>query len=336
MLRVHFTTEDLIRISVAAEPEPLCELAFSLEILCRPGNDVMFGEWRKRTLEQLSSRRVSMGTLRSLDGIALRSASFCSASCRAGSVPGIYTEPRHGGELSHDLSDIDPAVDFTEPVHACWQVNVEPYWHLVRALVRADAERRVQVILAGGTSRLLSTLHPDVRWRPPVLHVSSSAEQDLCLNGRGLRLLPSFFCWPGPTLIHRSDAVPVLVFPIARTSDWVQRAKHVRHARRGVAMLLGTTRAAVLEATAGPGRSTTELAEIVGVSPPTVSEHTSVLRHAGLITTRRDGIAVIHQITELGITLLMGTKMRLVFSAAPEFAGACPEHPYSTHTSVPI
>jgi DNA-binding transcriptional ArsR family regulator len=301
MLRVHFTTDDLIGISVAAEPEPLWELAFSLEILRRPGTDVMFGEWRERTLEQLSSRSVPMRTLRSLDGIALRGLLFCSAARRAGTVPGL------------------PA---TESVRACWQVNVAPYWHLVRALVRADAERRVRVILAGGMSGLLSTLHPNVQWRPPVLRVSSGAEQDLCLNGRGLRLLPSFFCWPGPTLVHRPDAVPVLVFPVDRTFDWLQRAKDVAHARRGVIMLLGTTRAAILSATAGPGRSTTELAEIVGVSPPTVSQHTSVLRNAGLITTRRDGVAVIHQVTDLGITLLMGTKVRPVSpEAAPELAG---------------
>src|SRR5262249_39792812 len=152
-----------------------------------------------------------------------------------------------------------------------------------------------------------STLHPGVQWRPPVLHVSSGAAQELYLNGRGLRLLPSFFCWPGPTLVHGSDAIPVLVFPISRTFDWVQRAEDVAHARRGVALLLGTTRAAILAATAGSGRSTTELAAIVGVSPPTVSEHTSVLRDAGLITTRRDGVAVVHQIAELGITLLTGT-----------------------------
>src|SRR5262249_17228640 len=147
MLRVHFTTEDLIDISVAAEPEPLCELVFSLEILRRPGSDAMFGEWRKRTLDQLSSRRVSMGTLRSLDAIALHSALLFLASRQEGMVPGMSsnsgngicsdkltsTEPRHDCGLIHDHSDVDPAVDLMELVRACWQANVEPYWHLVRA-----------------------------------------------------------------------------------------------------------------------------------------------------------------------------------------------------------
>jgi DNA-binding transcriptional ArsR family regulator len=160
---------------------------------------------------------------------------------------------------------------------------------------------------------LLSTLHADVWWRPPVLHVRDGAagvERDVFLNGRGLLLLPSFFCWPAPVVVHEPGTRAVLLFPVVRHPGWVDHARAMAGAAGRVTTLLGVTRAAILTAIAGPGRSTTQIAQSVGVSLPTVSQHTSVLRNAGLITTRRRGVAVIHEITELGIALLNGETVQ--------------------------
>nr|WP_252980871.1 helix-turn-helix domain-containing protein [Streptomyces chartreusis] len=51
---------------------------------------------------------------------------------------------------------------------------------------------------------------------------------------------------------------------------------------------------------------TTALAERAGVSVATASEHATVLRAAGLITTVRDGSRVLHALTPLGEALLAG------------------------------
>ncbi|WP_313905436.1 helix-turn-helix domain-containing protein [Streptomyces sp. SLBN-31] len=40
------------------------------------------------------------------------------------------------------------------------------------------------------------------------------------------------------------------------------------------------------------------------MSPATASHHATVLRNARLITTRREGRAVLHTITSLGLALL--------------------------------
>ncbi|MFD9892714.1 helix-turn-helix domain-containing protein [Amycolatopsis sp. NPDC059027] len=71
--------------------------------------------------------------------------------------------------------------------------------------------------------------------------------------------------------------------------------------------LLGVTRARVLEATEA-GCTTTELSRRVGVSAASASYHASILRAAGLIATRRTGIAVRHEITVLGAHLLTGRR----------------------------
>jgi DNA-binding transcriptional ArsR family regulator len=67
--------------------------------------------------------------------------------------------------------------------------------------------------------------------------------------------------------------------------------------------LIGPTRAAILD-TIQTGRSTTELARRVGVSAGSVSQHTAVMRDAGLILTTRVGKAVIHTLTPTGIAVL--------------------------------
>ncbi|GAA2605350.1 helix-turn-helix domain-containing protein [Streptomyces axinellae] len=59
------------------------------------------------------------------------------------------------------------------------------------------------------------------------------------------------------------------------------------------------------------GVTTGQLARRVGLSPASASEHTTVLRKAGLVATRRSGRTAHHSLTALGSELLFG-------SAAPE------------------
>jgi DNA-binding transcriptional ArsR family regulator len=54
------------------------------------------------------------------------------------------------------------------------------------------------------------------------------------------------------------------------------------------------------------GVTTGELARRHEISAPGVSQHTQVLREAGLIVSRRTGPNVIHTVTPLGKALLMG------------------------------
>lgn len=72
---------------------------------------------------------------------------------------------------------------------------------------------------------------------------------------------------------------------------------------RDLSPLLGRTRAAVLEAIVDGG-TTTALAERLGISLASVSEHATVLRTAGLIVSLRVRNHVHHNITPLGADLL--------------------------------
>ena len=74
---------------------------------------------------------------------------------------------------------------------------------------------------------------------------------------------------------------------------------------KALVALLGATRAAALEAIEY-GCTTSGLADLLGVSPPTASYHVTVLRDAGLITTYRRGTTVLHTVSPLGTALLNG------------------------------
>ena len=130
---------------------------------------------------------------------------------------------------------------------------------------------------------------------------------ELQLEGRGLSLVPSVFTGKLPNLIHdptQPSATPRLLLP---ASDERVRAGGLWDGPRSngaaLAALVGRNRAAVLGAVAG-GCTTTELAGKVGISIAAASQHASVLRDAGLITSCRQGGAVLHALTPLGADLI--------------------------------
>jgi DNA-binding transcriptional ArsR family regulator len=92
---------------------------------------------------------------------------------------------------------------------------------------------------------------------------------------------------------------PVTVGPDQATGIWAGGAS-----KGALANLLGRTRASVLTAIADGVVTTGALARRLDVSSAAVSQHTAVLREAGLITTRRHHSSVLHNPTQVGLTLL--------------------------------
>ena len=82
-------------------------------------------------------------------------------------------------------------------------------------------------------------------------------DRDLYLDGRGIELQPSAFCWQVPTKLRDPELTPILVYPIQHAPGILRQAS-MEQARR------------------------------CSISPAAASHQASVLRQAGLITTRRD------------------------------------------------
>ncbi|MEV8371310.1 helix-turn-helix domain-containing protein [Kribbella sp. NPDC056861] len=187
-------------------------------------------------------------------------------------------------------------IRFTTLDLATTTVSVAPCWPSGTTPVGA-------VPLAGtdDIDRLLAELHPRVRWTSPVLQVLDLDGPDLALAGRGLRLQLYGFRWQAPAPLRDPAHPPVLGVPIPRPTTQLPPVGN----RDALVSLLGTTRAAALEACFG-GCTSTGLAKRCSVSIGAASYHAAVLRKSGLITTRRTGSSVLHEVTPLGFRLLIG------------------------------
>jgi DNA-binding transcriptional ArsR family regulator len=118
-------------------------------------------------------------------------------------------------------------------------------------------------------------------------------------NAAGLVLVPSVFVWPSVMTVSSGD-VPQLAYPARGVATLWERSSRSADALGAV---IGRGRARLL-AELGAPLSTTELARRTGISPGGVSQHLSALRAAGLVTTHRQGRAVLNSRTTVADALL--------------------------------
>lgn len=192
-------------------------------------------------------------------------------------------------------------VSVLERLHAD---TVAPHWSAISTALEMEKARLSRILADQGVEGLLSSLHPSIRWKSPVLELPSAgrwSREPLLgrLEGDGLVVVPSVFCAAGPVPYFPHDGRPaVLIYPIASDELWTSTASSA-----ALATLLGRTRAAMLEALAAGG-TTTELAERVGVSLASASQHATALREAGLAVSVRDRNKMQHGLTPLGQAVL--------------------------------
>ncbi|MFF3966375.1 ArsR/SmtB family transcription factor [Streptomyces griseorubiginosus] len=325
MLRVHFTPDDVARVRVAAGPDPLWEIVNSFQGLFQGGDAVSFGLWRQLVRPCLGGPgdRLLAGLLpgRGYFPDFLTPAPSGGRELAAGldTVLGTST-----AVLRRDLALLAASPHRRRPLpdrarsladgesealrrlgsalHGYHGRAIAPFWPQICAQVDADRAARARAALAGGADGLLASFAPVLRWRWPVLEADYPVDREVHLHGRGVVLQPSFFCTRTPITLAfpAADWTPVLVYPVEHTPHWVSSGS-----RRGTELgaLLGRTRAAILEDVV-TGRTTGELAARFGISGAAASQHTAVLRRAGLLLSVRRSRYVLHTITQVGIALL--------------------------------
>lgn len=319
-MRIIFTERDLARVRLADKPHILSEITFSVRAL-RRRDFSGFEPWRSNTRSRLSPHVRPL-----LDLVPARGwiPDFLEPN-PAGPLPNALDVVRAAttAEVAFDLARIaaerrpppaaralvaDPkqALDrLSEAILDYHHVAVAPYWRLIAGAFDAARAARARTLIDGGLDLLLTTLHPRVRWKPPVLEIADYRDgEHLNLDGRGL-LLTFGVLAPVPragVIVTPGGRAPVLMAPIRERPSMAALISDSASAA-GLAALLGRTRAKTLHAIAA-GCTTTELARAVGVAPTTASEHATVLRNARLISTRRHRNAVLHTLTPLGTALL--------------------------------
>ncbi|WP_233219680.1 helix-turn-helix transcriptional regulator [Micromonospora sp. RP3T] len=324
MLKIIFSSEDILRTRVAPAADPLWELVLSLHLLQGRGRDPMMTTWRRAVAQGLRADN-SAEHYRLLLALNPPRGYFPDFLTPSASKDGIEAgleavrgTPR--GMLRRDLTMLaaetplpssatalargEPEVlqNLTDTMARYQSLAVTPYWARVQAAVEADRARRARAMLDGGAEGLLASLRPAMRWGGGVLEVLDYPDsRELHLDGRGLLLVPSFFCSRTPVALVDPTLPPVLVYPVDRLGGLTPG--NGAGQSEALAALLGRTRAAVLQV-ADEGCTTGEMARRLRISAAAASQHTTVLRNAGLLVSHRDRNTVLHTLTPLGRAVL--------------------------------
>ncbi|MFD5827912.1 ArsR/SmtB family transcription factor [Lentzea sp. NPDC060358] len=291
-LTILFEVEDLARTRFAAAPLPMYELVFTvhggtwdrlllprirpLAELVRPGRFVPdFFDSARPDFDEAVRQVLDAPPARVRDQIAstLGTTSPWLRSYAAGT-------PASRQELKAALT-------------AGFRELLGPAWGQTRQAFDAEVRLRSSQALARGLGALLGCLHPSISWTPPALHVELSWESEISLHGTGMLIVPVLNGLTRPAVSLFAEPQPLLFYPVAAP----------RPSGGSLEVALGRTRTLVLRALTSE-RTTTELAQHVGISLPTASQHATALRTAGFVSTHRNGRSVRHRLTRRGWELL--------------------------------
>ncbi|MDP9795660.1 DNA-binding transcriptional ArsR family regulator [Catenuloplanes nepalensis] len=323
-LSIHFTSEDVARTRVARRPDPLWEIVCSLHRLQTRRGYAAYEGWHRQVRLDLSQHNMT-GLLRStllpISPLGRYFPDFLTPGDVSSLDQGIDTiQHTDAARVTEEIRMIpDPAgADIwlddlasgrPQAMHALgdgmrryFEVAVAPYWTEISGAVADDRALRGTLMLDHGAGHLLDDLGPRCEWNAPVLQIHGyPMDRDMHLDGRGLLLVPSYFCWQDPIALANPELPPMLVYPAHRQRP--AATVGTPDGSRRLGPLIGTTRLEVLRAVT-VAATTGEISRRVGISPATASHHATVLREAGLITSRRHANLVLHQITEIGRALL--------------------------------
>ncbi|MFJ8578306.1 ArsR/SmtB family transcription factor [Micromonospora sp. NPDC093277] len=325
-LRIHFTAEDLSRTRLAVQSDPLWEIVCSLHRLQTRAGHAGYAGWHRQVRRDLQRAGLVALIRERLLPIAPLDRYFPdfltpgpvtdlgegidrvlgTPARRIRTELGRMAAPINGGWLGDLAAGRLAALHgLGDALRAYFRVAVAPYRAQIGAAVSGERALRGARVLDTGAGQILDDLGPDVRWDPPVLSVHGYPEdREMHLDGRGIALTPSYFCWHAPIALADPELPPTLVYPARRQRpDPTAGPASPADPERRLGPLLGHTRLAVLRAAAS-GATTGELSRRAGISPATTSHHTTILREAGLITSQRHGNLVLHRLTAMGETLL--------------------------------
>ena len=231
MLRVIFTEEDLSRVRIAPTPDPLWEIANSLDRLQTRRGRWAYAPWYRSTRSALAAdpalRRMVGSMLLPLFPRAAYFPDFLTPFESIGGldagIKAILATPEarvtnelkmlalvhHAPKWASRLADGELRADLGTALRTYHQQVIQPYDDVMQSALDADRARRERALARGGVERLLGSFQPLMRWRPPVLEVKYPYTKTLHLEGRGLLLTPSYFCWELPVALADNELPPV-------------------------------------------------------------------------------------------------------------------------------
>lgn len=177
-------------------------------------------------------------------------------------------------------------------------------WSRLRHQLAADARHKRDLLRRKGPAEALASVSSAVT----LDESGNRITVDKLGDGRsatadgGLLLVPTSLGRPHLMVLHRHGWQPVLHYPV--TSPDPAAPPSVEQLTLRMAALSHPVRMRMCRSLARSAFTTSELAEIHGMTAPEISRHLGALKKAGLLTTRRRGRYVLHQLDVAAVARL--------------------------------
>ncbi|MGW1197608.1 DUF5937 family protein [Streptomyces sp. NPDC002536] len=277
---------------------PGATLAEDLDILDRLDDDI----YVNAALEISCTQRYSQGGPSPLSDPAARAEALERATARG---------PRQLAFARRLLED-PPTVRawIRRLFEDCAEAFFDDLWQRVRVQLAADARHKAEVLRHKGLAEAMAQVSAAVSLEADGSRISVDkigSGRTTALDpavGAGVTFVPSSVGWPHLLVLHAPGWRPVVQYPVAAPElpgpaalDLLQRRLDALAHPMRMRMCRYLARAAF---------TTSELAAANGITAPEVSRHVAVLKKAGLITTRRRGRYVLHQL-DLTVVARLGS-----------------------------
>ncbi|MDH6127399.1 DUF5937 family protein [Kitasatospora sp. GP82] len=192
----------------------------------------------------------------------------------------------------------------------CAEAFFDDVWQRVRVQLAADARHKTEMLRRKGLAEVLAEVSPAVTLEDGGSRISVDKLSSGRANaldpavGPGVTFVPSSFGWPHLWVLHAPRWRPVVHYPVAAPE--VPGPGSLDLLKLRLEALSHPMRIRMCRYLARSAFTTTELAAAHDISPPEVSRHIAVLKKAGLITTRRRGRYVLHQL-DLPVVARLGS-----------------------------
>ncbi|MEU0202095.1 MULTISPECIES: DUF5937 family protein [unclassified Streptomyces] len=169
-------------------------------------------------------------------------------------------------------------------------------WSRLRHQLAADARHKTELLRRKGLAEALAAVSPAVILDEDAarITVDKLGEGRTATGDGGLLLVPTSLGWPHLMVLHRHGWQPLLHYPVG--SPELAAPPSLEQLALRMTALSHPVRMRMCRHLARSAYTTGELAQVHGMTAPEISRHLAVLKKAGLITTRRRGRYVLHQL----------------------------------------
>ncbi|MEE1667177.1 DUF5937 family protein [Streptomyces sp. WAC07094] len=177
-------------------------------------------------------------------------------------------------------------------------------WSRLRHQLAADARHKTDLLRRKGLAEALASVSSAVTLDEAGARIvvdKLGSGRSATMDG-GLLLVPTSLGRPHLMVLHRYGWQPVLHYPVSHPEPAAPPS--VEQLTLRLAALSHPTRMRMCRSLARSAFTTGELAQIHGMTAPEISRHLSALKKAGLLTTRRRGRYVLHQLDVAAVARL--------------------------------